>query len=424
MRALYSWLLRLLFPWIFIRLAWRARRNPDYLRRIGERFGFGTVLDDVPTVWIHAVSVGEARAAAPVVKRLFGLYPDHRILITNMTPTGSATVSSLFGDRVAHCYVPYDYPSAVRRFLDRARPVLGLIMETELWPNLFAECGHRNIPLIVANLRMSESSMRGYLRFAALTRETLAPVTLFAAQSNADAERIVSMGADPARVQVTGSIKFELALPASLLETAEVLRRDWGADRPVWLAASTHDGEDEPVLAAHAALRRQARFADALLVLVPRHPERFGAVVRLCRKLGFDTVQRSQAPGALKQSTAVLVGDTMGELQLFYAAADVAFVGGSLVATGGHNLLEASAVSKPVVFGPHMFNFSEIAGLTLERGAGVQIRHAAELAPAVGEYLGDANRRFAAGEAGRKMVEENRGALERTMSLVQHILQD
>lgn len=424
MRSLYSWLLRLLFPWIFIRLAWRARRNPDYLRRVGERFGFGAALDDVPTVWIHAVSVGEARAAAPVVKRLFGLYPDHRILITTMTPTGSATVTSLFGDRVAHCYVPYDYPSAVRRFLERTRPVLGLIMETELWPNLFAECGHRNIPLIVANLRMSESSMRGYLRFAALTRATLAPVAQFAAQSATDAERIVRMGADAARVQVTGSIKFELALPASLLEAAEVLRREWGADRPVWLAASTHEGEDEPVLAAHAELRRQERFADALLVLVPRHPERFGSVTKLCRKLGFNTAQRSQSPGPLDRSITVLVGDTMGELQLFYAAADVAFVGGSLVPTGGHNLLEASAVAKPVVFGPHMFNFSEIAGLTLERDAGKQVTQAVELAPAVAEFLGDANRRFAAGEAGRKMVEENRGALERTMSLVQQLLAD
>jgi 3-deoxy-D-manno-octulosonic-acid transferase len=420
--AVYSWLLRLLLPWIFVRLAWRARRNREYLRRVPERFGFGAKPDAGDVIWIHAVSVGEVRAAAPVVKQLFGRFPHHRILVTTMTPTGSATVRALFGDRVAHCYVPYDYPSAVRRFLDRVRPVLALIMETELWPNLFRACGARGVPLLVTNLRMSESSMRGYLRFARLTRATLAPVTAFAAQSKADAERIVRMGADPARVHVTGSIKFELALPASLMESAEVLRREWGADRPVWLAASTHEGEDELALAAHAELRRELRFANALLVLVPRHPERFGSVVKLSQRAGFATAQRSQSHGELAEPVAVLVGDTMGELQLFYAAADVAFVGGSLVPTGGHNLLEAAAVAKPVVFGPHMFNFSEIAALTLERGAGVQIDGPAALAPAIADFLGNANRRFGAGEAGRKMVEENRGALVQTLQLVERAL--
>jgi 3-deoxy-D-manno-octulosonic-acid transferase len=339
-----------------------------------------------------------------------------------MTPTGSATVRSLFSDRVLHCYVPYDYPSAVRRFLDRARPQLALVMETEMWPNLFRACGLRNVPIIMANVRMSERSMRGYLRVPGLARTTLAQVTHIAAQSQADAERMVRIGADPARVHVTGSIKFELSLPGSTLERADVLRGEWGRGRPVWIAASTHESEDEAVLAAHRELRKRDRLADALLVLVPRHPERFMQVARLSERLGFTIVRRSQHTGPLDRSVEVLLGDTMGELQLFLAASDAAFIGGSLVPTGGHNTLEASVVGKPVVFGPHMFNFSEIAAMTLERGAGVQIHTAAELAPAISDLLGSANRRDALGDAGRRMVEENRGALARTVTLIEKVL--
>jgi 3-deoxy-D-manno-octulosonic-acid transferase len=415
-------LLYILLPLIVLRLLWRGLRNHAYWSRIPERFGFVTHPDGAPLIWIHAVSVGEARAAVPLVKRLAEEYVHHRFLITTMTPTGSATVRQTLGDRVAHCYVPYDYPWAVRRFLDRTRPVLAVIMETELWPNLFHECRARGIPLLVANVRLSERSANRYRRVAPLVRATLGQVSRFGVQNEADAARLRALGAASERVAVTGSIKFELSLPASLIESAEVLRRSWGADRPVWLAASTHDGEDEPLLLAHADLRRQARFANALLVLVPRHPERFTAVVKLSRKHGFNTAQRSAVPGLLDPAVEVLVGDTMGELQLFYAAADVAFIGGSLVATGGHNLLEAAAVGKPVVFGPHMFNFTEIAAMTLERGAGVQVRAVAELAPAIGDFLGNANRRFGAGEAGRRMVEENRGALEHTVRLIEELL--
>jgi 3-deoxy-D-manno-octulosonic-acid transferase len=422
MRRLYTVLLWVLMPWVLIRLAMRGFRNRGYWRRIRERFGFINPPLASRVIWVHAVSVGEVRAAAPLLKKFAERWPHDRILITTMTPTGSATVANLFGDAVAHVYVPYDVPWAVRRFLDRTHPRLAVIMETELWPNLFHECRARGIPLVVANVRMSERSMRGYLRFASLTRATLAQVSRFGVQNETDAQRLLAMGADPRRLAVTGSIKFELALPASLREAAEVLRREWGASRPVWIAASTHEGEDELVLEAHAELRRQPRFANALLVLVPRHPERFAAVAKLCRRRGFDTVQRSQTPGPLAPGVEVLVADTMGELQLFYAAADAAFVGGSLVPTGGHNLLEPAAVGKPSVFGPHMFNFAEIAAMTLDRGAGTQIRGPAELAPAIGDFLGNANRRFEAGEAGRRMVEENRGALERTVELIEAVI--
>jgi 3-deoxy-D-manno-octulosonic-acid transferase len=268
---------------------------------------------------------------------------------------------------------------------------------------------------------MSESSMRKYQRFASLARATLQQVSCFAAQSSADAQRLLTLSATPETVEVTGSIKFEINMGASMREAAEVLRLGWGQDRPVWLAASTHEGEEEMVLAALAQLKKQARFANMLLVLVPRHPERFAAVARLCKK-NHRIALRSENRGVLDPSVEILVGDTMGELQLFYGAADVAFIGGSLVPTGGHNLLEASAVGKPVVFGPHMFNFQEISQMTLDRGAGVQIQFPDQLAPAVSDFLGNANRRDGAGLAGRKMVEENRGALTANMRLIEKLL--
>jgi len=422
MHAAYNWFLRLLFPYVLLRLLWRGLRNPDYWRRIPERFGFIDPLPPPRVIWIHAVSVGEVRAALPLVHELTVRYPEHPLLITTMTPTGSAQVRELFNGRVAHCYAPYDYPSAVRRFLDRTRPVMAIVMETELWPNIFHQCRVRSIPVFVTNVRMSESSMRKYQRFASLARATLQQVSRFAAQSPADAQRLLTLGAGPESVTVTGSIKFELNAGASLRESAEVLRIAWGQDRPVWLAASTHQGEEEAVLAALTQLKQHKRFANMLLVLVPRHPERFAAVARLCRKGGFRVAVRSENRGALAAEVEILVGDTMGELQLFFGAADVAFIGGSLVPTGGHNLLEASALGKPVVFGPHMFNFQEISQMTLERGAGVQIQAPSELAPAISDFLGNANRRDSAGEAGRRMVEENRGALAANMRILEQLL--
>lgn len=418
----YAWLLRLLVPAIILRLLWRGLRNPAYWRRWGERFGFVARLPAQRRIWIHAVSVGEVRAAVPLVRALQEQHPGHEILITTMTPTGSEQVQQLFSGQAAHCYVPYDLPSAVRRFLERTRPDMALIMETEIWPTLFHACTTRFIPVIVANARMSEISMQRYLRFPHLTLWVMQNVTSFAAQSEADAQRLRRLGAEPARVHVTGSMKFEQKLPASLQESAEVLRRDWGANRQIWIAASTHEGEEEQVLQAYSRLRGQ--LPALLLVLVPRHPERFAAVARLCRSGGYRVALRSEQKGMLPPETEVFVGDTMGELPLFFAAADVAFIGGSLVATGGHNLLEASAVGVPVVFGPHMFNFDEISRMTLERSAGVQVRSIPELAEAVGAYLSDPSRRAAAGEAGKKMVEENRGALDKTLQLLAGFLEN
>lgn len=416
MRLFYSLLLYLLIPLALLRLAWRGIRNRGYWYRWGERFGFVPRLPG-PVIWIHAVSVGEVRAAAPLVEALKRDHPGHRLLVTTMTPTGSATVHDVFGDSVAHCYVPYDLPTAVWRFLNRTRPVLALIMETELWPNLFHQCRARGIPLVIANARLSERSARGYTRFAHLTAATLANVGHIGAQSEADAVRLRLLGASD--VAVTGSIKFEMRVPDDLMERAETLRRGFGT-RPAWVAASTRDGEEEYVLGAFARLREN--FPDLLLVLVPRHPERFETVARLCRQRGFGIERRSEKRDRVDTGTAVLLGDTLGELLLFHAAADVAYIGGSLVPLGGQNLLEALAVGTPVVFGPHMFNFSEISRMSLERGAARQIDGAESLAAAVGDWLANPAARHAAGESGRQMVVENRGALEKTLALVTHTL--
>jgi len=293
-------------------------------------------------------------------------------------------------------------------------------METELWPNLFYACGARNISILVSNVRMSEKSMKGYLRFPHLSRSTLSNVSYFAVQSQDDADRMIRIGAPKERVAVTGSIKFEINIPASQRETAEVLRREWGQNRTIWIAASTHEGEDEIILATHRQLKEQ--FPDLLLVLVPRHPERFASVERLARRGGFNVILRSQQKFEIEPEVDVLVGDTMGELQLFFGAVDIAFIGGSLVPTGGHNLLEAAAVATPVVVGPHTFNFREITRLAIERGHTVQIESAAELADAIAGLIEHPEQRAKAGEAGEKLVQENRGALARNIEIINRLL--
>lgn len=415
MRILYSLLMYLLIPPTLQRLLWRGFRQRGYWRRWNERFGFVPRLAG-PVLWVHAVSVGEVRAAGPLVQALRAEYPDYRILVTTMTPTGSETVRQLFGDNVAHCYVPYDLPTAVARFLERTNPQLALIMETELWPNLFHACRARKIPLVVANARLSEKSARGYRRIAGLTRATLSGVSVIGAQSDDDAARLRALGA--ARVTVTGSIKFELSVPDDITSRARDLRTGFG-NRPVWIAASTRDGEEVHVLDAFSVLTQQ--YPELLLVLVPRHPERFETVARLCMQRGYAIERRSQHHKAVAPGTAILLGDTMGELLLFYAAADVSYIGGSLLPLGGQNLLESLAVGTPVVFGPHMFNFSEISRMSLERGAGRQVQDAEGLASAVGDYLADSDARRSAGDAGRRMVQANRGALARTLGLVQQV---
>ncbi|MBI5460828.1 MAG: lipid IV(A) 3-deoxy-D-manno-octulosonic acid transferase [Gammaproteobacteria bacterium] len=420
MRILYTLILYLLTPFALLRLMWRGLRAPGYWQRWGERFGFIPCVEGVAPIWVHAVSVGEVQAAAPLLRALLKQYPDVPLLVTTTTPTGSEQVRSLFESRVAHVYMPYDLPDAVTRFLRRARPRLALIMETEIWPNLYRACARRGVPVLLVNARLSARSAAGYGRVHALTAATLNTLHRIAAQSRADAERLIALGAPAERVHVTGSIKFDMKIPASLTEQAAVLRRDWDMQRPVWVAASTHEGEDEMILDAHRRVR--ARYPQALLVLVPRHPERFARVAALCREQGWKTVLRSEQV-ATPADAAVFVGDSMGELLLFFGACDIAFIGGSLIPHGGHNPLEASAQRIPVLFGPHMFNFEQIAQLLLEAGAAREVGDSGMLADSVIHWLADPAARIAAGECGAAVVEANKGARDAVLAMVAEALE-
>lgn len=413
-RTLYTLQFHLALPLLALRLYLRARKAPAYGRRIGERFAIKLPTMRKGGIWVHAVSVGESIAAAPMVRALLKAYPELPITLTCMTPTGSERIGALFADepRVQHCYLPYDLPWAAGRFLDHVQPRLGVIMETELWPNHIHQCARRGIPVALANARLSERSARGYGRFARLTRPMLAEMSLIAAQTEVEAQRFLALGARAACVQVTGSIKFDLKIDEQLVPRAQALRQQWAAtSRPVWIAASTHDGEDALILQAHQQLLQV--HGDALLILVPRHPERFDAVHAICSQQ-FATVRRSTGLPLLAQ-TQVLLGDTMGELLFLYALADMAFVGGSLVPTGGHNPLEPAALALPVLMGPHVFNFLEISAMLREAGALQQVDDAQGLAGAVQrlvELPQDARRM---GEAGRAVMRANQGALQRLL---------
>ncbi|MGH8379591.1 lipid IV(A) 3-deoxy-D-manno-octulosonic acid transferase [Pseudomonas sp.] len=413
-RTLYTLLFHLGLPLIALRLFLRSRKAPAYAQRIGERFAMNLPAMRKGGIWVHAVSVGESIAAAPMIRALLQAYPQLPITITCMTPTGSERVRAMFADepRIQHCYLPYDLPWAAGRFLDHVQPKLAVIMETELWPNHLHQCAKRGIAVALANARLSERSARGYARFAGLTRPMLAEMSLIAVQTEAEAERFRQLGARTECVEVTGSIKFDLRIDEQLLPRARALREQWQASqRPVWIAASTHEGEDQVILAAHRQLLEH--HADALLILVPRHPERFNAVFELC-SAQFPSIRRSSAE-PVGSETAVLLGDTMGELLFLYGLADIAFVGGSLVPNGGHNLLEPAALSLPVISGPHLFNFLEIAAMLRDAGALQEVDDVQGLAAEIRRLIElpqDARRM---GEAGRAVMKANQGALQRLL---------
>ncbi|HET8882594.1 MAG TPA: lipid IV(A) 3-deoxy-D-manno-octulosonic acid transferase [Solimonas sp.] len=418
MRALYTVLLYLATPFVLLRLLWRSRELAAYRRRWRERFGFVRTPPQPVAVWVHAVSVGETLAAAPLVRALVARHGAGRIWLTTTTPTGSERAVALFGDSVVHSYAPYDLPDVVARFLARVRPAKIVVMETELWPNLLRAAAARGIALSIVNARLSPRSFSGYSKVAGFARRTLADVAQVAAQSDADAARFRALGAPPERVAVMGNIKFDQPLPDAQIALGRRLRARLGA-RPVWVAASTHEGEDELVLAAHRALL--TALPDAALLLVPRHPQRFDAVARLVEKARF-SVQRRSALGALDGDGAtidaqVLLGDSMGEMFAYFAAADVAFVGGSLVAVGGHNVLEPAALGLPVLFGPQMHNFVAARDLLLDAQGGIEVS-AASLPDTLQVLLADAARRRAIGDAGRAVVEANRGALRKLLAVI------
>lgn len=418
MRAIYSLFAYLVLPFAFLRLAWRGYRAPDYFRRWPERLGFYRAsARDV--IWIHAVSVGETEAAVPLVKALRERYPDAPILISNTTPTGSAHCRKRFGGDVLNVYLPYDTPDAVARFLKAFRPRIGIVMETEWWPNLFAACSKRGVPLVLANGRLSAKSARGYRKLGALVRDTLRRIDLIAAQTQADADRYLALGADPARVTVTGSIKFDLHVPASVREVGLVVRGQLGANRPVWMIASSH-AEEEPAL-LDAVARVNAELPASALIWVPRHPERFESVAQACEARGWRIARRSGQQPADK-TTQIYVGDSMGEMLAYYAASDVAFVGGSLIPVGGHNLLEPAALGVPALTGTHTHNFSRIVEWLVEAGHTEVVDTAEQLALRMIALLGQADERARRGQAGEAVVASQRGALDRLLEQVARLM--
>jgi 3-deoxy-D-manno-octulosonic-acid transferase len=421
MRRWYSLLIYCAAPFAFAVVLWRGVRDRSYRQGLGERFGWGATIGSgaARSIWLHAVSLGEMTAAAPLVRALQLKYPQYPLVLTSATPTGTARARGLFGDAVDVRFLPYDMPGAVARFLDRIRPRLAIIMETELWPNLYQECERRGVPLVLASARLSAKSVSRYRRFGRLFRGIFSASSLLAAQTREDAERFIAIGAKSARTHVVGNIKFDVEVSPAVIDHGRELRSSFGNARAAWIAGSTHAGEEERVLAAHEILLAAA--PGALLILVPRHPDRFGAVAELLSRRGLRFTRRSSGtpPDA---STPVLLVDTVGELASLYAAADVAFVGGSLVPIGGHNLLEPAALGRPVLTGPYYSNSKDIARLLLRQGAALQVNDAGELAAAVTRLLADPAERLRMGAIGRHIVESNRGSVARLLALIEPLL--
>lgn len=417
--AFYSALLWLLVPITLYHLVWRGLRQREYLLRWSERYAQLESLPELPVgaIWVHAVSVGEVNAAIPLVNALRERHPDRPLLITTITPTGSARVRALWGEAVHHVYLPYDLHGMVRRFLERVRPALAVVIETELWPNLFVACAQADVPIVIANARLSERSLRGYRRLGALIRLALSGVRLVAAQSEADAARFRVLAGDDVRIEVTGNLKFDQPLPQASRDEALGWRKACGT-RPIWVAASTHADEEAAMLEAHRRLRES--HPDALLLWAPRHPERFEAVAARVDEAGFALRRRSRDRHPDARCDVFLI-DSLGELPGFLAAGDVAFVGGSLCDVGGHNLLEPAALGVPVLSGPHTFNFAEIRALLEEAGALEIVADGATLAAAIHRLLADPAEARERGRSGRQRVDRERGALKRTLALIDEV---
>ena len=416
MRRLYSFCIYVLAPLAFATVLWRGIRNRGYWQGLGERFGFGPPAARARCIWLHAVSLGEVSAAAALVRALQARHPDVPVILTTATPTGRARARALFGESADVRFLPYDTPGSVRRFLRRIRPRLAIIMETELWPNLYFQCERMGVPLVLANARLSAKSVSRYRRFGRLFRGVFSATTLVAAQTAEDAMRLRAVGAQPGRTHVIGNVKFDQDVGPAVLEEGRALRSRCFSGRPTWIAGSTHAGEEDQLLTAHAALRRH--LPQALLLLVPRHPDRFGSVAELLGAREF-TFERRSLGGAVPMEAQVLLVDTMGELAALYAAADVAFVGGSLVPVGGHNLLEPAALGLPVLTGPFNANGQDILRLLVQQGAAVQVADAQELAVWLRRLLEDPDQRRRTGESGRRAVQANRGSVARLLQLIE-----
>lgn len=413
-RFLYTCVLYLLTPVVLVKLLLRSRKNPAYRQRIAERFGIFPALPNQPRLWLHAVSVGESIAAKPLIKRLLAEYPEHRLLVTTMTPTGSETVQRMYGDQVEHVYLPYDLPNSIGRFLWNTRPEKAVIMETEIWPNLYAACQQRNIPIIIANARLSVHSTQSYKKFRPLIRDTLQRTCLIAARDEKDVAHFLELGAPADKTKAVGNLKYDLEVPEEQKHQGHILKQQWG-QRPICLAASTHAGEDEVVLDIYQQLK--SHFPDLLLIIVPRHPERFAEVTSLAEQTGLNTQCRSQQ-AKFSADAEIVIGDTLGEMFVWYTAADIVFMGGSLVKSGGHNPLEPLILGKPVISGPHVFNwvdvfeqFSQAKALWVEdNDEGIKHRLLA--------LLETPEKQKQAGHQGQTLLNTHTGA---TDAIIQHI---
>lgn len=411
-RFAYTGLLWLLFPYVFFHLWWRSRKQPEYLQHIGERFGRYPVSCDKPVIWLHSVSVGETRATVTLVNNLRERYPDHQILLTHTTPTGRAASEQLYGDDVIRVYLPYDYPFAVRRFLRHFRPCIGVLLETEIWFNLIRACHTSSIPLLLLNARLSDKSARRYARFPKTVRKGLHALHLIAAQTEEDATRLASLA--NRAVPVMGNLKFDIEPPPAMLQLGKHLRGIFGEKRPVFLAASTREGEEVLLLEA----LQHADIEDLLVVIVPRHPQRFDDVASFIEKQGLH-MQRRSANEPVSAHTQVVLGDSMGEMFAYYAACDVAFIGGSLLPFGGQNLIEACAVGTPVLIGPHTYNFAQATEQAVAKGAAIQIKQAHDLVHQLNILFYDPEQLARMGEAGRSFVRSNCGATQHAMAHIE-----
>lgn len=418
MRVLYLLLVYLLAPVVIAMEGWKVLWNPAYRGRLRQRLGFVEPQELPGCLWVHAVSVGEVQAATALVRALQARFPSLQVVITTVTPTGAQRARELLGASVRHCYLPYDLPGSVRRFLDRIQPRVTIILETEIWPTLYDALGRRGIPLVMASARVSERSVNRYRRLASLFEATLSDGILIGAQTATDAERFLAIGAAPGRIVVTGNVKFDMEVPQSAIDAGREFRAGLGG-RHVWIAGSTHEGEETAVLAAHAIIR--TRHPAALLILVPRHPQRFEAVRGLLRRQGGAFMQRSSG-GVPGTGHEVFLVDTLGELQKFYAAADVAFVGGSLVPIGGHNLLEPAVLGLPILSGPYTHNAEESAELLQQSGALAIVGTAEQLGQRVADYFDEPARARTDGARGQETVAQSRGAVDRLVAMVAPLL--
>ncbi|MCF8106058.1 MAG: lipid IV(A) 3-deoxy-D-manno-octulosonic acid transferase [Desulfohalobiaceae bacterium] len=414
----YSTLTRTFFPLYLLSLLLKSVKAPEYRHRWPERFGYTSYPPQTGpgTIWVHAVSVGEVRAAASLIKALKKEHPKQELVVTTTTPTGSHELQQLFADTVRHSYLPYDLESMAERFLQRTNPGLALFMETEIWPNLYTKLARRSVPIIMANARLSPGSFKGYMKIRPFMADILNRCTRILAQSEADRGRFTEIGVLPQKILTTGNIKFDQPVPKDHIRSGKLLRDSIGPRRPVWIAASTHAGEDEAVLKAHAGLREL--LPDCLLILVPRHPERFQTAADLAAGLGY-AVQKHSPGGLVRPETAVYIGDCMGRMFTFYAASDIAFVGGSLVQTGGHNLLEPASLGLPVLSGPHLFNFQDISRLLLDQNGLLLVKDSEELAKTLGILFQNPKQARAMGERAGQVVAGNKGATDKVLQAIE-----